>query len=177
MVHPGSDSLRRLFGELVFQSFGGALRIRDRDLMLYLTDLLARFAHRDRLYAVRDAAGRPLESVAEMLLQSDVLLGAASFDREREVHKHIGDFTLFVAGVWPEWEAMIHRSGGADSLLDYRRCGKHSYYVASCFQHGPYAAEAPLLRQLSEEFELCEVGLHLVRDAMDRLGMRPDELG
>jgi hypothetical protein len=168
--------LHPLFEELVARTFGRSLGLDDPRLVGYLASLLARFAHRDRLYAVRDASGRPLQDVAAMLMEGEVLLGAASFDREREVHKHVGDFTLFVTGVWPEWHRRIRRTGGADALLDYRMTGKQSYYIASTFDHGPYRDEAPVLRRLSAEYEVCEFGLSLVRAELDRLGAGPESL-
>ena len=162
--------LDELFAELIARVFAGQLHVRERPLLRYLVGLLSRFAHRDELYAVRDAAGRPLEEVAAMLQEGDVLLAARSFERERQVHKQVGDFTLFVTGLWPERPALIRQSGRADALLDYSRCGKESYYLASTFEQEPYRDEAPVLRQLSAEYEICQFGLRLVRAELDRLG-------
>jgi len=36
-----------------------------------------------------------------MLLEGDLLHRASSVDRERVVHKHIGDLTLFLGGLFP----------------------------------------------------------------------------
>lgn len=165
--------LDELFAGLVDEVFGGRMRIRDRRVLRYLIDVLVSFAHRDRLFAIRDAGRRPVESVARMLEEGDLLLAATTFDREREVHKHVGDFTLFITGVYPEWQRMIQREGGLDALLDYRATGKRSYWVASTFQTPPYRDEAPILRRLSEEYELFEFGLSLVRAELDRLGRPP----
>jgi hypothetical protein len=95
-------SLQELFGELVERAFALSLRWDDRQVMRYLTNLLTEFAHIDSLYRLRDLNGRPLQEVAEMLYYADVRLGAQSFYQEREVHRHIGDFTLFWTGVYPE---------------------------------------------------------------------------
>ena len=55
-----------------------------------------------------------------MLVESNPLLGAPSFDREREVRKHIGDFTLFFTGMFPEYVATLPRRGlRLDSFVDY----------------------------------------------------------
>lgn len=54
------------------------------------------------MYRIGNAGGRRLEEVADMLVESNPLLDAWSFDREREVRKHIGDFTLFFSGLFPE---------------------------------------------------------------------------
>jgi len=45
------------------------------------------------------------------LVESEVLLQAQSIDRERDVHRHIGDFTLFMAGLFPEYLRRLKRPG------------------------------------------------------------------
>ena len=45
----------------------------------------------------------PSMSLEEMVLAADPVHGtAASFDAERALRKHIGDYALFVAGMYPE---------------------------------------------------------------------------
>ena len=105
-----------------------------------------------------------------MLVEGDVVLHATSFDREREVHKHIGDFALFWTGVYPEMLRHFRAAHRADHLVDYVAQGRRSYQIASTFDHGPYAGEAPVLRRLSEQFETCMLGLNLVRKELDAYG-------
>jgi hypothetical protein len=50
-----------------------------------------------------------------------------------------------------------------DSFVDYCEQGKRSYYIASTFEEEPYQDEAPVLRRLSECFELVAFGLTQVR--------------
>jgi hypothetical protein len=105
-----------------------------------------------------------LEEVGEMLIESHPLLEARSFDREREVRKHIGDYTLFLAGLFPEYVASLRRRGlRLDGLIDYLTVGKESYGIVSSFDLFEYRSEASLFRQLSEEFEVCVYGLNLVK--------------
>lgn len=166
---PEDHPLRTMFRDLVVRAFQGTLGLTQRRVSLYLADMLTDFAHRDNLYRIQNRQGARLEQVAEMLMEADVLLDAPSFARERAVHKHIGDFTLFWAGVYPEMLRTRRAAERADSLIDYVRQGKQSYYIVSTFQQGPYAPEAGLFRQLSEEFELCQYGLSLVRREWERL--------
>jgi hypothetical protein len=60
--------------------------------------MLAAFVRVDNLYRIRNAQGRRLADVGEMLIESNPLLMATSFDREREVRKHVGDYTLLCRG-------------------------------------------------------------------------------
>lgn len=171
MLHkiPCDHPLWKLFSRLVHEVFYGPLRMPDPPLADYLTDMLTSFVHMDNLYRIRDARGRRLEEVAQMLWEADVLLGAEGFAREREVHKHIGDFTLFWTGVYPEMLRLLRAQLRKDALLDYVQQGKRSYYIASTFTHGPYGREAPLLRRLSQHFESCVFGLNLVRAEWEEL--------
>jgi hypothetical protein len=162
--------IRDLFQNLVARAFHYHAGLTDPDVARYLGDVLVDFTHRDNLFRLRDARGKPLEEVGEMLVEGDVSLNATSFEREREVHKHIGDFTLFWTGVYPEMLRYLRASTRRDHLIDYVQQGRESYRIASTFAHGPYALEAPVLRQLSEQYERCMLGLHVVRRELETYG-------
>ena len=100
---PESHPLQELFQDLVGRHYAEEIGIRDPQIVAYVSHLLAEFCEADQLYKVQDAANRPLADVGEMLLESDPVYGPApSFDRERQVRKHIGDYTLFFVGMFPE---------------------------------------------------------------------------
>jgi hypothetical protein len=163
-------SLKSLFEEVVRRNFQETVHLGDREVLEYVADLLVRFNRTEELYCIRDARGRTLEGVAEMLIASNPLLEAASFDAEREVRKHIGDFTLFFAGLFPEainqWRLRRVR---LDALLDYIETGKESYHIVSEFNQFEYRASAPLFKKMSEEFERCVFGLNLVKRDFERM--------
>ena len=75
---------------------------------------LTGFIHTDMLYRIRDAAGKPLDDIADMLAEGDVRLNASTFSREFQVHKHIGDYTLFMLGMFP---MALARTSGKEFLL------------------------------------------------------------
>lgn len=154
--------LRRHIGEVVHCAFAKRLEIRgEEEVERYLTEMLLRFVHEDALYAIRDLDGRPVRSVAEMLLEGDVRFNADSFDREREVHRHIGDFLLFWSGVYPQ-----HLERLAGSVLDAERQGRVSYAIVSEFRHEPYDREAPLYARLSGRFDRYVMGLRVARQEL-----------
>jgi hypothetical protein len=100
---PDGHPLQQLFLELVRFHFSEDVGVRDRDISDYVANMLTEFCECENLYKIRDTAGRPLNDVGEMLLQADPVYGPApSFDRERQVRKHIGDYTLFFTGMLPE---------------------------------------------------------------------------
>jgi hypothetical protein len=165
-----TQPLQELLEEVVRRNFEENLHLSDREVMEYVANLLLRFSSIENLYPIRDARGRTLEEVGEMLVASNPLLEGPSFDWEREVRKHIGDFTLFFAGLFPEavnqWRLRRQR---LDALLDYIQTGKESYFIVSEFNLFEYKSSAPFFRKLSEEFERCVFGLNLVKRDFERM--------
>src|SRR5688500_10375475 len=92
--------LRRLFAGLTEHTFQTALGVADPRLTDYLSELLSRFLTMDAIYRLRDVRGGRLEEVAGMVLEAQAT--PAEGRTHREVHRHIGDFTLFWTGVYPE---------------------------------------------------------------------------
>ena len=101
---PHSNSpLRLMFHELVSECYGRTEIAHDAELASYVADVLTEFSSADKLYPLRDASGRPVCEIAKMLVAADPVHGtAASFDEERKLHKHIGDYTLFSTGMFPK---------------------------------------------------------------------------
>lgn len=163
-VDPGHP-LYGLFGELVSDALVGRRLPTEPKVGSYLTDLLVRFIHSDEVFAVR-RGGRPVESVIEMAAEGDVRLNAESFERERQVHRHIGDYILFWGGLYPDYLRRLRLGTGLDLVCDYTSQGRESYYIVSTFDYPPYGAEAPTFRLLSEGFPdysvaLADVAEHL----------------
>lgn len=165
--------LRRLFAGYAEQTFIGRLGIGDPQLIDYLSALLSRFIHTDAIHRLANGRGRRLEEVADMMLEAESLPPQGR--TRREVYRHIGDFTLFWTGVYPEALKRLQSVLLKDHFIDYCEQGKRSYYIASTFEQEPYREEAPVLRRLSDEFELCAYGLNQVRHEWER--SQPTESG
>lgn len=164
-VVTGSEALKRLFAAVTEQTFQVELGLADPPLTDYLVGLLVRFIRTDAVFRVRDINGQRLHEVAEMLMEAD----QRTAKPRREIHRHIGDFTLFFSGLYPEALPRLRSAGSKDHLLDYSRQGKESYYIASTFDDDEYRAEAPVLRRLSQDFDMCRHGLNRVRREIDNL--------
>lgn len=153
--------LREVFASLVRRSFEVDVGWRDEEVQTYCTGILVDFVHVDRLYGVQTREGRTVQSLVELLREGDVRLGAETFDRERDVQKHIGDFTLFWRGLFPRhlaWRRR-HRPGTADDLLDYVAVGKRSYRIVASFgDEAPFPGSA-FFERLADRFELAVCGL------------------
>ena len=163
---PESHPLQQLFQEMVTEKFAQDIGLRDPQVSQYVACVLTEFCETEQLLKVRNAHGRPLDDVGEMLLEADPVFGdAPSFDRERQVRKHIGDYTLFFTGMFPE--AINHfrlRRQRLENFVDFIRAGKESYYIVSQFDVWEYAKAAPIFAKLSDKFEECVYGLNQVKN-------------
>src|SRR5207245_8524384 len=113
------------------QAFLTHLGIGDPPLVDYLSQLLSRFIHVDSFYRLRNLQGRRLEEVADMMLEAEAMPPEGR--TRREVYRHIGDFTLFWTGVYPEALARLRSVMRKDHFIDYTEQGKRSYYIASTY--------------------------------------------
>jgi hypothetical protein len=163
--------VRRYFAGLTEQAFIENVGMADPTLIDYLSILLSRFVHLDALQRLHSQTGKRLEEVAEMLLEAEAMPPESR--TSREVHRHIGDYTLFWTGVYPEALKRLRDSWKKDHFIDYCQQGKRSYLIASTYESDPYKEEAPVLRRLSEQFELCAFGLTQVRREWEKARHNP----
>lgn len=159
--------LRRLFAGLVENAFCSEVGMCDPGLTTYVADLLVEFTHIDRLNAIRNASGKRLDQVAAMLAVASPDEPTSTVERDRRLYKHIGDYTLFWAGIYPEQLRRANRDC-SDSLVEYVTQGKRSYAIVSELADESASLPPSLFRQLSEEFEYCLHGLGLVRRGWER---------
>jgi hypothetical protein len=151
---PEGHPLRRLFRQLTEVSFA-QIGMPDADLMAYVTGLLVDFTHVDNLYRVRDAQGRRLEYLFEMQLESQ--RGDAA--HARAAQKHLGDYALFIVGMFPE---SLQRRRRAVSPSYYVAQGKQAYTTVSAMDSP--RPSAALFRKLAAHFEICVCALNVEKD-------------
>src|SRR6476660_9314973 len=169
---PARHPLRQLFSALTEKTFTEHLGWPDLNVTTYVTNLLVDFTRTDQLFKVKNREGQQVDTVVDLLFESEVLLEAQSLDRERAVHQHIGDFTLFMAGLFPEYLRRLKSAGRIyhkDFLVDYVKTGKRSYGIVAQIGQDDAETSLPLFQKLSENFELCVTGLGFVRSDLDRM--------
>ena len=167
MKEANGNTLRRYFTGLAEHTFQTQLGVVDPVLTDYVSDMLTRFIRSDAMFRVRNVTGKRVSEVAEMMVEAQARVG----DAKREVHRHIGDFTLFWTGVYPEAIGRLKKQSTRDGLLDYQTEGKRSYFIVGTMERQPSeegesergSVEQSVYIRLSEQFELCAYGLREVR--------------
>jgi hypothetical protein len=143
--------LRRFFDRAIRASFQD-LALRDDPATGYLADLLTRFARTHSLYP-RGLSVPCLETVVDLLLEAQAVWqdDTPHWEPEREVtiQRHIGDYTLFMTGIFPE---RVERTASAGY---YILRGKRAYRFV--WEHDRASSTsrstAPVFRVLAERFE------------------------
>ena len=161
-----SNAAARFFAGLAEYTFHTRLGVADPTLVDYVSNLLTRFVRNDAMYRLRDKQGRPLVQVTEMLIEAQQRQGLA----KRKIHRHIGDFTLFWTGLYPESLERRQHPQSPDHLIDYSEQGKRAYWIASTIETDAAEGQASseVLEQLSSRFEMCAYGLREIRREWER---------
>lgn len=167
-THP----LRKLFRNAL--DYGFSMNPTDKtEIADYIEEqILCGFIKLDSLYRVRNENGERVDDMADMLAEGDVMMSAQNFDREFLVHKHIGDYTLFMLGMFPS--ALCGRTGkelllgsiivpGSSLSELYIIQGQRSYKIASEFTH------KELFLELSTNFDKYRSVMELVRTYLESL--------
>jgi hypothetical protein len=155
------DDIDRFFRGLTEHAFHARLGIVDPPLVDYVSLLLVRFIRNDEIGGLTHAGQGGIDDVATMLSA----VQQAPADDALEEYRHIGDYTLFWSGLYPEALRRFPHATRQDPLLDYRAAGKKAYWIASTLEPDDAADERDLLARLSHEYDLCVEGLAEVRRA------------
>jgi hypothetical protein len=151
--------LRNFFERAVRASFRD-LTLQDEAAAAYLADLLTRFARTEQLYPPGVSLPR-LETVVDMMLEVQAAWthDGATFRPEYEVsvRRHIGDYTLFMTGVFRERVERVASTGF------YISQGKRAYHFVSEHARAAATTGAPPFRRLAERFESFASALDYAR--------------
>ena len=157
--------MHRFFAGISEYVFQTQLGVVDPPLVDYVTQMLTRFLRLDSIHKVRKLNGRPAEQVAEMLAEANMRIGTA----KRDVHRHVGDFTLFWTGLYPESLRYMQSPDKKDHFVDYCAHGKRAYMLASAMDADEETdVSGDILERLSHQFEMCAYGLREIRREWER---------
>jgi hypothetical protein len=141
--------LNRFFDRAIRAAFHD-LGVADDAAADYLAGMLTRFARTENLFPRGTVVPR-LETVVDMLLEIQHVWQheTPDFRPEHEVsmRRHIGDYTLFMTGLFPE---RVHR---AASMSYYVTEGKRAYHFVSEHDRARGGSERAPYRRLAERFE------------------------
>ncbi len=148
VLRSSSSKLQGFFLELVRKSFG-QLGMGDHAIVEYVASVLTDFSHSDRWLQLHNGEGRRLTSTVEMLLtQTDEPLDpVARVEWERTLRKYVGDYTLFMSGLFRRF---VERGGYLGYYLDE---GARAYQAVSELDVSLYRPGFLVFEELGKSFE------------------------
>jgi hypothetical protein len=157
-VLQSSPKLKGFFLQLVRKSFN-QLGIADQQITEYIAAVLADFSRSDQWLRLRGADGKRLTSVVEMMLAQSGLSSdeLARIQGERELRKYVGDYTLFMSGLFRRY---VERGGYLGYYLEE---GARSYRTVSELDVSLYNPGFLVFEELSKGFEHYSGALDFMR--------------
>jgi hypothetical protein len=147
--------------------------LEDRAVADYVAEVLAEFARAERARCVVPGADGPLEYFFEML----AALQKAD-DRTRfYLRVHMGNYSLFLSGVFPERIRFRAEGRGCPDLKYYDAVGRAQYRMASDHQLARRHDVAEILGTLSDRFQTTRLALNDIADRLFSLGDVSGPLG
>ncbi|HSR49878.1 MAG TPA: hypothetical protein VLV83_03560 [Acidobacteriota bacterium] len=151
---PENHPVRKVFRNLTDRALNQS-EMADNDLCLYLSDLLLHFMWSENLYGLKDEEGRPLYYLVDMYEE----LSKLPRRTRKDSYRQIGDYTLFILGMFPESLSYGRRQIPQSYYSDF---GRRSYMAASELEGDTEAIAT--LRKLAHKYERCVLSLNWVRE-------------
>jgi hypothetical protein len=136
--------------------------INDRAVADYVAEVLAEFSSAERARCVVPGQANPLDYLFEMLTALRTADDRTSF----LIRMHIGNHSLFLAGVFPDRIRFRAEARGFPDLKYYEGLGRTQYRMASDHRLARRYAVEKVLNTLAERFEATRLALN---DISDRL--------
>jgi hypothetical protein len=158
-------SSRLYFYVLVRQVFRRS-GIAERPVADYVAEVLAEFARAERARCVVPGQSDPLDYFFEMLTALQKADERTSF----YIRAHIGNYSLFLSGVFPDRIRFRAEARGFPDLKYYEALGRTHYRAASDHRLAQRYELAPIFNFLSQRFETTRLALNDMTDRLISLG-------
>jgi hypothetical protein len=152
----------------------GGVGVDDAELSDYLSALLLEFGMRDRALRIAPADDQVYRYVSDIVADLNAVADAR---RAFLLRAHLGNFSLWLSGVFPDHIAARRGRRGGPDFSYYEEMGARGFRLASDHQLAQEWALAPIYDRAAGSFERLRVGLNRLSDGVffrDRSG--PDRL-
>jgi hypothetical protein len=140
--------------------------IKDRAVADYVAEVLAEFSRAERSRCAVPGQAAPLDYFFEMLTALQTADDRTSF----LIRVHIGNYSLFLSGVFPDRIRFRAETRGFPDLRCYEGLGRTQYRVASDHRLAQRYEVAQIFSTLAERFETTRLALNDIADRYFFLG-------
>jgi hypothetical protein len=147
--------------------------VDDRDLADYLAALLLDFGQRDRAWRVDWNDDQRHRYLVDILADLEATDGARRF----KVMVHLGNYALWLAGIFPDYIAARHLRRGGPDVTYYDALGRRGFGLASDHVLASEYGLVQVLRTAAERFSSLRGALNGVSDRVFFPGLQtPDRV-
>ena len=140
--------------------------MQDRAVADYVAEVLAEFAQAERARYVVPGGANPLDYFFEMLSA----LNSADERTSFFIRAHIGNFSLFFSGVFPDRIRFRAELRGFPGVKYYDAIGRAHFRAASDHRLAQQYEVAEIFNTLSERFETTRRALNDIADRLFSIG-------
>ena len=134
--------------------------VDDRDLADYLAALLLDFGQRDRAWRVDWNDDQRHRYLVDILADLEATDGARRF----KVMVHLGNYALWLAGLFPDYIAARHLRKGGPDVTYYDALGRRGFGLASDHELATEYGLVAVLRTAAERFSALRGALNGMSD-------------
>lgn len=146
-------ALRRLLREV---------GVDDRLVTDYCASLLLAFGRRDRAYRIAEHDDNRYAYLVDLVVEAD----RAEGERQFRVRAHLGNFALWLTGIFPDYIAARRARKGGPDLPYYEAVGRSGFKMASDHALAEKYGLGDVLRLAGERFALLRIALNRFSDGM-----------
>lgn len=136
--------------------------IQDRDVADYVAELLAEFAAHERWRRPQAAEPHPVEYLHEMI----ALLDRSEGEKRFEMQAHIGNYALFLAGLFPSHLVRRMERRGAPGVGFYEEMGSAHFRMAGAHHLARRMELEAVFTTLGEAFHLTRLALNHLSESL-----------
>jgi hypothetical protein len=141
-------------------------KIEDRSVADYVAEVLAEFARAERMRCVVPGQNDTFDYFFEML----AALRKADERTSFYIRAHIGNYSLFLSGVFPERIRFRAEARGFPDVKYYDALGRAQYRAAGDHRLAQRYELAPIFNTLSERFETTRLALNDIAERLFSIG-------
>ena len=134
--------------------------VDDRSVADYVTSLVLRFGEGRQAYRPGDESDEEFHYLVDILLRMDP---AGSHDRFI-LNSHLGNFSLWISGLFPQYIEGRKQRRGAPPLDYYEKMGAGGYRQAAESREAAKLGLEPILRSVSAHFRGVRIALNRISD-------------
>lgn len=134
--------------------------IDDRTVADYLAAVLIEFGREDRAYRIEESDPDRFMYLVDLVMAMDSRDGRQQF----LVRAHLGNFALWLSGIFPDWVTARVQRRGAPGIGYYEELGASGYRMAADTPHATAHGLDRVLRTAADAFPELRIALNRVSD-------------